>query len=163
MLAHQSNMSATNPNQVFKTHIWRNPEVCNNCFSRCKEIEKRHYHDDNTRAEREVNESNRTDDGIIGYDTYVPENKSPEKRTYRPRITCERCGSVGLLADDETLSKQVLKRRASRIADRLEEDGLDVDRAYMQKWVNVTKYVSVFDGYDREILAGAVEFALLKS
>lgn len=148
------------PSEAFTQLIWNNPEVCNNCFRRCKEVSAGEYRDANTGDSHSVEDHQRTEDGTIGYALRSPEAWGRAKDTAEPRTTCEKCGSVGLVADDDDHSTEELVQRSRRIAKRLEEDGCDVSLDRMLKWVRVAKSVSVLSGFDREVLAGAVEIGV---
>jgi hypothetical protein len=146
--------------EAFAQLIWHNPEVCNNCFRRCKEVSSGEYRDANTGEMHSVEDHQRTEDGDIGYALRSPEAWSRAKDTAQPRTTCKECGSVGLIAEDDDHSTEELLMRTRRIAERLQENDCDVNVSRMCKWVRVAKSVSVLSGFDREVLAGAVEIGV---
>ncbi|PSP80183.1 hypothetical protein BRC81_03045 [Halobacteriales archaeon QS_1_68_20] len=141
--------------QRFREVLWENPEVCSNCFRRCKEVETLHppeWGGGNYPTERHE----RTADGELGRDVET-HDRHGALRTYPPRTTCGNCGSVRLLADHDSLSLEAAVGLVEPIADRLEEAGYEVDRQLMRKWVRVHKRTEAFTNYDREIFASAVQ------
>lgn len=146
------------PSAAFTKHLWNHPGICNNCFARCKQIHELASPEWGT-DNRPTEEHSRIGDGVLGHDEVVHDAYG-ELVTHPPRTTCDRCGSIRLLADDQSLSKTELLGCVESMADRLVEDGLEVNRRVMRKWTRIAKSVSTLDGYDREILAGAVELGL---
>lgn len=151
--------SQVNPGQAFRHLIWENPEICSNCFARCKHIdtlETPDWGNDNQPSST----SWRTPQGEIGYDTDVHDDYGAIQ-THEPRTTCSRCGSVRLLADDDTLSREQVEHHIREIAARLTEDGHSVNESRMLRFARLVKRVPELQRKDFEIFVGAVYYGLL--
>lgn len=146
---------ADKPDDVFAAAVWTNPEICSNCFTRCKEIEELHPPEWSDVTHPQTFQA-RTEDGELGYDV-VAHDDYGELRTHPPRTVCTNCGSVRLLADDDTLSTEAAVGRMRTIADRLEEDGYAVHRDGAVRWVKLLKRTESMTNYDWEIFAGACQ------
>lgn len=143
------------PDDIFAAAVWANPEICSNCFTRCKEVEQLDppsWGGGNYPTTFQA----RTEDGELGHDI-EDHGDYGELRTYPPRTVCSNCGSVRLLADDDTLSTEAAVGRMHTIADRLEEDGYAVHRDGAVRWVRLLKRTESMTNYDWEIFAGACQ------
>jgi len=149
--------SPVNPADAFEQLLWANPEVCSNCFTRCRDIRD---HGRPVGARGDVtypsHTSTRTPDGIQGRDVTTHDDHGAIK-THQARTTCANCGSVGLLATDDSLSREEAVGRIDTIADRLEEDGWQVDRDRARSYVSVNKRAEALTNLDWEIFAAAVQ------
>lgn len=139
----------------FQRHLWYNPAVCNNCFSRIRDrytIWKEQY-PVRLRPALADEYTLQAEDGETGYDVVdVADGISISF----PRTTCGNCGSVGGKSQAETKSTSELLDCVDNISDRLDEQGLDVDESVMYDVVRKGKERETLQGYDREILAAAV-------
>lgn len=144
------------PADAFEQRIWTNPGICSNCFTRCKEITPTGASE---WGNKPTEHHDRTPDATIDTEKFDHDRYGALYST-APRTVCENCGTIRLLADDDTLSKKELHQAATTIAERLEEDGYGVNRRQMRLFINVIKRVPLFNDYDFEILAGAVYYGI---
>lgn len=153
----QQVLSSVQSSDAFEELIWTNPEICSNCFARCKEIDE---HNRPLGARGDVTypsqSTARTPDGVRGEDV-KEHDEHGAMRTHPPRTACENCGSVGLLAQDNSLSREEALGRVDAIADRLEEDGWTIDRDRARSFVSILKRSESLTNLDWEIFAAAVQ------
>lgn len=145
------------PDRAFERLVWSNPEVCNNCFQRCKRVTRVHGQGVDAATSRTYHD--RTEHGVVGYDE-VAHDDHGALRTYVPRTTCADCGSVGLLNQRETLSKRAMLDLVEPLVARLEEEGVDVDAEATRRLIDRLKSESAVQGHDREIFEAAVAFGV---
>jgi len=140
------------PARVFERYLWTNPEVCSECFARIRtEHEFTRDQWGNT-----VTELDRADSGVQGYDNVNGGG------VYLPRTFCEECGGRGR-ADPDTDSKVQATRRASRIANRLEEQDIPVDSRALRRAVRKLKAKPELEALDREIYERATKIAVRRA
>ena len=140
------------PARVFERYLWTNPEVCSECFARIRTEHELTVDDwGNT-----VTELDRSGSGIQGYDNVNGGG------VYLPRTFCEDCGGRGR-ADPDTDSKLQATRRASRIADRLDERDIPVDRPALRRAVRKLKANPELEALDKEIYECATKIAVRRA
>ena len=147
------------PQRAFERYLWTNPEVCSGCFTRVREVDEVDY--GNTRHPRPYVDVKTTAQGTYGYDTVTPPatvvSRTPQ---HVPRIVCLDCGSVGALADDETLSKDESLSRVPAMHERLAEEGIDSNIEAMYTLVRKAKSNPNVVSKDREIFENAVALGI---
>lgn len=134
--------------RVFERRIWTHPGICSECYQRIKRIHTRHG-----KWEREVDVHTRTDDAVLGYDDTDGDG------VFRPRTFCRTCGGRGTVHSD-ILPLDVMVSRLGRLADRLVEEGVRLDRDSLYAFVRRFKAVDELQGSDRELYEAAVWFAI---
>lgn len=147
------------PNRAFERYIWTNPGICNNCFRRVKTL---HQGPTKTLGDEQttIEETERTDAAVWGIDKIVHDEYGA-LATRPSRTTCKACGSVGLNADPQTLSRREALTRLDRLVERCREAKLPVAVDLMRKVVRKAKSrPSLQDHRDREIFAVAVEASI---
>lgn len=140
------------PAKVHERYLWTNPETCNECYARLRTI---HEFERNAWGDT-VEERRRSGAGVLGYDDDQGEN------AMHPATFCEECGGRGR-AHPETDSKRQAARRAYRIVERLEEQGIPVDKVALPAAVRQLKSKEAIQGMDREIYARATKIAVRRA
>lgn len=147
-------LSRSRAQQPFVRDIWRNRCVCNNCFSDVAEVWVDTVRD--TLGERVVEDYRLTDRGTIAHGLRdAPESVVSNYPLAKPRVTCIECGSVGLRANYDTLSKSDAVSLVEPLAARLNECGHDVALDPMYAAVRSLKSDPEYEAFDREIFAVA--------
>lgn len=145
----------------FDDHLFENPEICSNCFSRIRDHTE---HDDTAgrlgTGNRPTETLERAGDGIVGQDERrlddYGEITSSFSRTY-----CGECGSPGGRADgSHILSLQAMWWRADNIVRRLHEQGYYPDLETFYDAIETLKTNPDRQGRDREIFAAATYLAI---
>lgn len=138
----------------FKTYVWDDPSLCNNCYSRVRQvipIWKNQY-----RATLQPALSNavhfRTDEGVMMYG--VDSRDGVDGGVYRSKTSCNHCGSVGCRSIRENVTDRVLLQRLDRIIDWLQTQHFEPDEDEMRRIVHEHQ------GNDPEIFAEAVEVGI---
>lgn len=148
---------------IFEQAIWRNPAICNNCFSRLKDVitvDAEHYRQSAISEQIHY----KTDGAVIGFDaTEPPETVVNQRPKYSQRTTCAGCGSVGGYAEPDTLSRREALSLCIPLRRRLVERGYEVDLDRLKEMVRVGKSRESLQGFDREIFAVAVKYAARKA
>lgn len=141
------------PEDVFDEYIWDNPEVCNECFARPVEVEVP------TEDAPDAVSDLRHWDGEDGDLDTIPEDLDAYGANVldRPMTVCKHCGSTSLAAYSDTLSQRQALSRIPTLADRLREQGVEVNQDLLAKVVWRGKKRESLVGYDREIFELAVK------
>lgn len=146
---------------LFEQEIWTNPEICNNCFARLKDIApiwKEAYPLHVRSALDSI--AFLAESGSIGQDI-TDHNKYGSIQTARGRVMCDDCGSVGGLSQPGDSSKRELLRYLDRVIARLSEQGYtQVDESRMRDIAHRAKERDRLQGFDREILGLAVKYGV---
>lgn len=150
---------SVNAARAFERHVWQNPEICNNCFSRCKQIYTDSHATSLAGDGADVEEHYRTDAGSIGYDAEDIDEYGA-RRIHRPKTTCENCGSVRLLAHEDTLSQREVLERVDDLAARLVEQDISVNVDVLRRAVRQLKSHEALAGRDRDIFGRATKLAI---
>jgi len=141
----------------FDRAIWHDYRICSECFARVKESatdERDEWGNLSTRSWR-------TPSASIGYDLEDPPSSiASTVPISRPRTTCEECGSVRAIRTSETLTKREALDRVPALAERLREEGYDVDEELMEFAVGHCKSESNLSGDDRHVFAAAAAFGI---
>ena len=155
----QTPVQRIDPSRVFERSVWNNPGVCNSCFSRIK------------------SDYRRVRDGVVGYDVedhdaYGEETVRDEDArvvetqakgthgalcTHHARTTCDHCGSIAGRAPDDPLSRREALRRVPELAERLREQGIDVNEFAIRYTVRELKSNPDLQGADHEIFERATK------
>jgi hypothetical protein len=146
--------------RFFDGIVWRNPEVCSNCFAR---VRRRTVGVVATPEGRriEIDDSWRTPDAFLGTDLEDPPAEALGVQPLaKPRTTCLACGSVGALSTGDTLSRREALSRVPALADRIREAGYDVDGRKLRRIVRHLKSHEDYHGDDRRVFAAAAALAV---
>lgn len=147
--------------EPFLSVVWDNPEVCSNCFTRCKTVAKGSYISRNTGDEYDVEDHYLEEQGVVGVANVNPlESTGADAGVHRQRATCAECGSVRLLQQHDNLSVREACRRIDALAGRLEDAGHVVDRTRMRAAICHLKKETRWHSHDREIFAVASYVAI---
>jgi len=171
----------SDPADAFDSAVWHNPEVCNHCFARVRDIDRAAIRvGKNNQREldwefREASEATelahdidwkgthglvavRDDDGrVVGVE---PRGQHSAQIAVTPRLTCLECGSVGCRAVDETLSRRAALSRVGPLVARLREGGWTVNKRQLREAIRYYKTESRWQGYDSEAFAAAAKVAI---
>jgi hypothetical protein len=150
---------SVNATRAFERHVWQNPEICNNCFSRCKQIYTDQHQTSLAGDGTDVEAHYRTSEGSIGYDVEDIDEYGARK-IHRPKTTCENCGSVRLLAHEDTLSQREALERVDDLAARLVEQDIPVNVDVLRRAVRQLKGHEALAGRDRDIFERATKLAI---
>lgn len=137
-----------NPARAFERYLWTNPETCNECFARLREIDEVELDDWGNVAQL----IELTDDAVRGWD-------DDATGVFHPATFCNECGSRGC-AHPETDTKTQATRRAYRIAERLREQDIPVAVDVLLTATRQLKSDERIQGFDREIYARATKLAI---
>ena len=103
---------------------WHDHEVCSHCFSRLRSTSELELDD----WGNVVEETTYADAATDGWDLEdSPETVANTQPLARKRIVCEECGSVGGLAQSDTLSLDEAVDRVPALVTRIREAGYQVD------------------------------------
>lgn len=136
----------------FEDVIWHDRHVCSHCFQRLRRT-----------ADLEADEwgnivtvSNRTDAAVHGHKLdHPPDTVVSDIPLARPRVTCGNCGSVGGLAQGDTLSEQAAVDRVPALIERVRERGHAIDEDVVYDVVRHLK-TSDYRNDDKRVFAAAV-------
>lgn len=153
------NLQESTAAEPFLGQIWNNPEICSNCFAKCKSVVEGSYISRNSGEEHSVEAHHVEENGTTGMADVHPHKASP---VHRRRITCDECGSVRLLPQYATLSEREAADRLPALADRLREAGHDVDEDAMRAALHRLKSIPKWETFDKEIFAVTVHVGTIR-
>ena len=153
---------------TFRELIWYSSEVCNNCFTKIRDIGDEHTKTLETSDHRPLSAGPPLRITILDYHERTPQASQEFDPFSLPsdrfgQCYCLECGSDTRATNDD-LDAETLKDRAKNIANYLREHtAASVDVREMGRALHALKAEPANQGYDSEILAAATCVGLKRS
>lgn len=140
----------------FEAVVWADRAICSNCFARVRRRTVDAAETDEGSVRRD-GAAGWTQDAVRGEDLEAPpESAVGVKPLARSRITCGACGSVGAIAQWDTLSRREALERVPALVERVEERGYRIDAAVVRRAVRHLKSQPDHGADDKRVFATAV-------